>query len=199
MRKLVASALLSFLPLIAMLSWGQSANLGAIEGTITDASGAVVPGVSLSATNPATRLRFSTQSNDDGIFRFAVVPVGTYDLKAQKQGFATLVEKGIAVNVGSKVNLDLKLPVAGVSETVEVTGEPPLVETTRTKVSTTVNATAVADLPVNGRNFLDFMLLTPGVTRDVRTGDLSFAGQRGTLNSLTVDGAPAGSPSQVGQ
>ncbi len=64
-----------------------------------------------------------------------------------------------------------------------------MIETTRTQVSSTINETAVQNLPVNGRNFIDFALLTPGVTRDVRTGDISFAGQRGTLNSLVVDGA----------
>src|SRR6185312_14540117 len=77
----------------------------------------------------------------------------------------------------------------GQKETIEVTSEAPIVETTRTQVSSTVGARSVRDLPVNGRNFIDFVLLTPAVTKDVRTGDISFAGQRGTLNSLTVDGA----------
>jgi len=72
-----------------------------------------------------------------------------------------------------------------VSESVTVSGASPVIETTRSQVS----ETSIANLPVNGRNFIDFALLTPGVTRDVRTGDISFAGQRGTLNSVVVDGA----------
>src|SRR5262249_42900565 len=70
------------------------------------------------------------------------------------------------------------------------TAEAPIVETTRTQVSASVNERAVANLPANGRNFIDFVLLTPGVTLDrTRGGDISFAGQRGTLNSLQIDGA----------
>src|SRR5439155_10760574 len=68
-------------------------------------------------------------------------------------------------------------------------GAAPVIETTRSQVSSTVDEAAVRNLPVNGRNFINFALLTPGVTLDVRGGDISFAGQRGTLNSLVVDGA----------
>ena len=75
------------------------------------------------------------------------------------------------------------------AESVTVSGVTPIIETGRSQVSSTVDETAVQNLPVNGRNFIDFALLTPGVTRDTRTGDISFAGQRGTLNSLVIDGA----------
>ena len=81
------------------------------------------------------------------------------------------------------------MAVSGVAETVNVSGGTPIIETSRSQVSSTITETSVQNLPVNGRNFIDFALLTPGVTRDVRTGDISFAGQRGTLNSLVVDGA----------
>src|SRR5439155_25756222 len=75
------------------------------------------------------------------------------------------------------------------AQSVSVTEAVPLVGITRTRVSSTVDDRAVESLPVNGRNFIDFVLLTPGVTRDVRAGDISFAGQRGTMNSLVIDGA----------
>jgi hypothetical protein len=91
--------------------------------------------------------------------------------------------------VGGKLTLAMALSVSAKGETVTVTSEVPVVETTRTQVSSNVNERAIRELPVNGRNFIDFVLLTPGVTRDVRQGDISFAGQRGTMNSLTVDGA----------
>ena len=79
--------------------------------------------------------------------------------------------------------------VGGLAESVTVSGATPVIETSRSSASSTVNEIAVQNLPVNGRNFIDFALLTPGVTRDTRTGDISFAGQRGTLNSLVIDGA----------
>ena len=167
----------------------QGGNQGSIEGTVLDQSGAVVPDATLTATNTATAISFTTQSNQEGIYRFAVLPVGTYELKAEKRGFAGTVIKDVRLTVGAKLNIDVKLALAGASATVSVSSETPLIETTRTQVSSTVDSNAVRELPVNGRNFIDFVLLTPGVTRDVRTGDISFAGQRGTLNSLTVDGA----------
>ncbi len=186
-----AASICCFLLIFAFagVALGQTGNQGSIEGTVFDPSGAVVPGATLTASNAATGASFTAQSNADGIYRFAVLPVGTYDLKLEKSGFTTSVTKDIVVTVGAKIDLDLKLAVSGTTSEVNVSAETPLVETTRTQLSSTVDATSVRDLPVNGRNFIDFVLLTPGVTRDVRTGDISFAGQRGTLNSLTVDGA----------
>jgi hypothetical protein len=91
--------------------------------------------------------------------------------------------------VGQALVLDLTLKPAGTTETVTVSGEAPVVEVTRSSVAAAVNDLSVANLPVNGRNFIDFALLTPGVTRDPRGGDISFGGLRGTLNSLQIDGA----------
>jgi hypothetical protein len=190
MRKSSSAVIaLCFVLLLCGATWAQTVNQGSIEGTVTDPSGAVIPGTALTATNTATGLAQTTQSNAEGYYRFIALPVGSYDLTINKTGFAAQTRRGVDVSVGAKISLDIKLGVSGAEQTVNVTEETPLVETTRTNVSTTVDSTSVRDLPVNGRNFLDFVLLTPGVARDVRTGDLSFAGQRGTLNSLTVDGA----------
>src|SRR5712692_5068759 len=174
---------------LAVGSMCAQVSTGSVQGTVSDPSGAVVPGARLTATNTATGVSFATESNADGLYRFAVLPVGTYDLTVEKQGFTTQTRKAIDVTVGAKIALDWKLAVSGTQQTVNVTEETPLVETTRTALSTTVDSMSVATLPVNGRNFIEFVLLTPGVTRDPRTGDISFGGQRGTLNSLTVDGA----------
>ncbi len=170
------------------LASAQGGNQGTIEGTVTDQTGAMVPGAEITATHTATGAEFKTTSKEDGFFVFPLLPVGPYDVAAKKQGFTTLTEKGLKLTIGAKMNLRLELKVSSTSETVVVTGEAPVVETTRTQVSATVDDQAVANLPTNGRNFIDFVLLTPGVNRDARLGDLSFAGQRGTLNSLTVDG-----------
>lgn len=185
----------SFLLAIAILLMGpailfaQTGNQGSIEGTVTDTTGATIPGAHLKATNTATGVVNEANADSQGVFKLPVLPVGTYDLVLDHAGFANVIMKGIVVNVGAKVNLPVTMSVEGGKEVINITDEAPIVETTRTKVSSTVDATSVRDLPVNGRNFIDFVLLTPAVTKDVRTGDISFAGQRGTLNSLTVDGA----------
>lgn len=173
--------------LVSACSWAQSGQ-GSVEGTVTDTTGAVVPSANLKLTNQATGLSFTTVSNETGYFRFPVVPVGTYDLTAESKSFSKYEQKDFAVTVGAKVNLPIALGVATQKEAINVTSETPIVETTRSNVASTVTERSVSELPVNGRNFLDFTLLTPGVVKDVRGGDLSFAGQRGTLNSLTIDG-----------
>src|SRR5690349_16357744 len=164
-------------------------NQGAVEGSVVDSSGAAVPDAALTATNIATGISFQTRSGPDGLFVFPVLPVGNYTIEVQHSGFAKLARKDVNVTVGSRLNLALKLSVAGETTSVTVTSETPLIETTRSQVSTTVNDAAIQNLPTNGRNFINFALLTPGVTLDVRGGDISFAGQRGTLNSLIVDGS----------
>ncbi len=120
------------------------------------------------------------------------MPVGTYDLTIQQTGFKISKRTGIPLGVGAVVTFDVALELGATQETVNVTAEVPVVETTRSQTSTVVNSQAVAELPINGRNFLDFTVLTPGVTRDpTRGGDLAFGGQRGTSNSLLVDGSDA--------
>lgn len=169
--------------------WAQSLAGGAIEGTVTDSSGAVLPGATVTVFNPATGVKQTTTSNDAGLFQFPALPVGTYDLSAADKGFGTVKQENVVLSVGGKVSLHFALSVASKGETVNVSSEVAVVETTRTQVSSDVNERSIKELPVNGRNFIDFTLLTPGVVRDVRLGDISFAGQRGTMNSLTVDGA----------
>lgn len=174
--------------LLATSGWAQGTT-GSIEGTVTDQSGAAVPGAEVKAKNTATGAEHTASADETGFFRFPLLPSGTYEVAVEKSGFAKFLQKNVPVTVGGKINLEVTLTVATQASTVTVVEESPLIEFTRTHVSNTVNDRAVSDLPINGRNFLDFVLLTPGVTRDVRGGDISFAGQRGTLNSLTVDGS----------
>jgi hypothetical protein len=175
--------------LLAASSICGQGNQATLEGSITDPSGAAVAGAQLTVTNESTGLKFQTTTSSDGLFTFPVLPVGTYTIEIEHAGFSKLTRKEIELTVGARLNLALALSVAGQGEAITVTGETPLVETTRSQVSTAVNDTAIENLPTNGRNFINFALLTPGVTLDVRGGDISFAGQRGTLNSLVVDGS----------
>lgn len=164
-------------------------NQAAIEGTVLDSSGASLPNARLTATNEATGISFKAVSGADGLFDFPVLPVGTYILVVEHPGFASMTQKDLQLTVGARLNLAFTLSVASQAQSVTVTGETPMLETSRSQVTTTVNDVAIRNLPTNGRNFINFTLLTPGVTLDVRSGDISFAGQRGTLNSLIVDGA----------
>ncbi|HEY2018020.1 MAG TPA: TonB-dependent receptor [Bryobacteraceae bacterium] len=177
--------------MFAMRCFAQSEVGGAgLNGTITDASGAAVPNAKVTATNTATGLTRNTQSSDVGLYSFTGLPVGTYDLSVDAQGFKTAKRTNLPLQVGASPTVDIRMEIGSAQETVSVAAEAPVIETTRSSAASNVTEKAVANLPVNGRNFIDFTLLTPGVVRDVRgTGDLSFAGQRGTVNSLLVDGA----------
>jgi outer membrane receptor protein involved in Fe transport len=162
---------------------------GAIEGTVTDESGGVLPGVNVTIRNVGTGVVRETQSDAKGVYRAPLLPVGTYEVTAALTGFATTKRPSLTLNIGQVLNADVTLKVASAQEEVTVTAEAPILEPSRTHQASTVGERAVANLPVNGRNFIDFVLTTPGVSRDVRGGDISFAGQRGTLNSLVIDGA----------
>ncbi|MFI5198421.1 MAG: TonB-dependent receptor domain-containing protein, partial [Thermoanaerobaculia bacterium] len=170
-------------PLLAQSSTGS------ISGTIADAAGGPLPGASVTARNVKTGAVRTTVSNTSGAFTFPILSVGVYNVTAELSGFTSSTKPGIELNIGGDVSLKLTLALSSVTTTVSVTEEAPLIETTRTQQSDVVNETFVANLPTNGRNFIDFVLTTPGVTKDPRLGDISFAGQRGTLNSLVIDGA----------
>jgi outer membrane receptor protein involved in Fe transport len=166
---------------------------GTIDGVVVDTSGAVVPGVPVVLTHEPTGAVRETVSDAQGLFRVPLLPVGPYTVKATLSGFQAFEASGITLTVGQAVSLRVELKPGAVAESVTVRGPisatTPSVETTRSQISSTISDVSIANLPVNGRNFIDFALLTPGVSKDVRTGDISFAGQRGTLNSLVVDGA----------
>jgi len=187
---LINGLLLVVVTSVTVLGATQSqATTGTVEGAVTDQTGAVLPGVAVSLKSVETGIVRMVLSDDRGIFRAPLLPVGHYDVTAEFTGFTKFEQSTVALTVGQTVQLNIRLSVAGTTQAVSVTEEVPVVEVTRTQVSSTVDDRAVANLPVNGRNFIDFVLLTPGVTRDVRAGDISFAGQRGTMNSLVIDGA----------
>ena len=183
--------------ILVMLAWprpvpAQTAT-GSIDGVVVDTSGAIVPGVTVVVTHEPTAVSREVVTDGQGLFHAPLLPVGPYTVKAALPGFQPFQQTGIQLTIGQTASLRIELKPASVSESVTVSvpisAYTPSVETTRSQMSSTISEVSVANLPVNGRNFIDFALLTPGVTRDVRTGDISFAGQRGTLNSLVVDGA----------
>src|SRR6266545_4169102 len=168
----------------ASFAFGQSTT-GSISGTVVDTSGAAIPNVAVTARNVDTGAVRNTTSGSVGTFTIPIVPVGTYEVGAERAGFSAA-----RVANGSDANVRLVLEPAGVQAAVTVSSEAPLIETSKSAVSSVVSERMIANLPANGRNFIDFVLSTPGVVRDeARLGDIVFAGQRGTLNSLVVDGA----------
>src|ERR1044072_2870123 len=170
----------------------SQANTGNIEGRVTDPNSASVVNVTVTATNLATGLQKTAQTNDEGVYRIVFLTPGAYKVEtAGAQGFVPATFTNVIVTVGGQTPLDIQLAVGNTAVAmVDVSAEGQVVETTRTSVSSVVNERAIQNLPVNGRNFLDFATLTPGVVRDpTRQGDLAVGGQKGTLNSLQVDGA----------
>ena len=163
---------------------------GSVSGTVTDTSGAVIRGAAVAVRNVDTGAVRSATSNDDGIFTAPLLTPGTYEVTAEAAGFGAGRVGNVVVAIGSDANVKLVLEPAGVQAAVTVSAEAPLIETSKSSVSSVVNERMIENLPTNGRNFIDFVLSTPGVVRDeARLGDIVFAGQRGTLNSLIVDGA----------
>ncbi|HYZ86688.1 MAG TPA: TonB-dependent receptor [Bryobacteraceae bacterium] len=171
----------------------SEAGSAVLSGTVYDTTRAVVSGSRVTITNSATGLRRELQTTAAGFYTAVRLPAGVYTVTAEKPGFRAAAFNDIRLTVGASATLDIVLETGATAESVTVTGEAPLVESTRSSVSTTVDTRAIRDLPINGRNFLEFTTLAPGVVRDPRIGDLSFAGQRGPANSLLIDGMDANS------
>ncbi len=159
-----------------------------LTGAVTDPSGAAVANAKVRASAAATGLVRETRTTDAGLFSLVRLPAGAYDVEISSSGFKPAQFKAIRLNVGAVANLDVRLEVGAATESVTVEGGAPVVESTRSQTSTVVDEKLVRDLPINGRNYLDFTTLSPGVVRDPRGGDLSFGGQRGTVNSFLIDG-----------
>ena len=179
--------------LVASAAHAQSqATTGNIEGRVLDPAEAVVPNVAVTAVNQETGFERTATTDGEGNYRLILLPPGRYRITASGiSGFQPTNLENVPVTVGGKTALDITLALAGADAlTIDVSADAPVVETSRTSVSTVVNERAIENLPVNGRNYLDFATLTPGVVRDPsRQGDLSVGGQKGTLNNLQVDGA----------
>jgi hypothetical protein len=171
-----------------VLVWGQSQlGTGALTGIVEDASGKVIPAVTLNLVNTGTGVVRRAESNGSGVFAFKVLQPGAYTLKAEKQGFQTVEQTGITVTVGGTATLNLRLAVGAVNQVVTVEAQA-LIDTVKVDESSVVNREQINDLPINGRRFDQFALLTPGVTRDGRFGLLSYRGQSGVFNNFMIEG-----------
>jgi outer membrane receptor protein involved in Fe transport len=142
---------------------------GNINGQIVDGQGAAVPGVNVTARNTATGFTRTDVSDAQGIYRLTALPVGTYDLTAELQGFQKVENKAIEVSVGQTLTVGMTLQLASVQETVTVTGESPLVETGASSVGGVVDVARIENMPLNGRQFANLAATIPGVTMGFHT------------------------------
>lgn len=163
-----------------------------LSGKISDGTGGVLPGVTVTIANVATNQSRTVTTNEGGVYRFGGLTPGKYSVSAELQGFAKFLQPDVTLNVGAAADLNMTLRVSNLSETVTVTGEAPIVESAKTALTSVISSDQIETLPTNNRNYLDFALLTPGVAEDVRTAGqgigLKFAGARGKEGSLLVDG-----------
>jgi hypothetical protein len=185
----------------SIVSARQGAGSATLSGRTEDADGAALPGALVTARNLETGLAQTVTGDAEGRYRFARLPVGAYRLTVESRGFQMLMTE-LTLTVGQVVELPLRLAVAGVAETVSVSGaDAPLIETARTQVAETVAPEEIDALPLNGRNYLDLAALAPGVTRTnpvanqrfpetsaVAGTGLSVTGQRFINNGFVVDG-----------
>src|SRR5688572_2451709 len=174
-----------------------------IKGRITDPQEAVIPGALITATEEEKKISRTAFSDERGEYRLLSLTPGSYQLKVEAAGFATQVQV-LQVTVGQTLDKDWALQIGAATETVTVTGEPPVIETERTQQSNTVNEQYIRNLPIDRRDYLTFTLLAPGVVDSNALADnsdfrvaqtpqsgISFYGNNGRGNSITVDGAEA--------
>ena len=180
---------------------GQSTG-GRVLGRISDPTGAVLFGVKVVLTNEATGVARDAQTNSAGVYEFVAVSPGSYQIEAEQAGFKKELHRGIALDVNQVVTLNLTLQLGEAMETVEVTTEPPLVDTTSTQLGAVVNDRSVSQLPLNERDTYQFLQLQPGVQSQLgssgslfygsdQAGSVSVNGGRGRANNFSVNGGDA--------
>ena len=173
---------------------------GSLGGRITDGTGAAVPEASVTVRNLATGVQLSAESNSAGLYRFPVLVPGAYSITVNRKGFRD-VQALLRVLVGNATLQDVKMQVGAAADTVKVTSTTPLLRPEESSASTVLERSFIEELPLNGRRYTDFTLLTPNTSPDGDTGLVSIAGQQGGedsgyangngSNAFTVDGSNA--------
>ncbi len=187
----------------------QPAATARLRGTVTDPAGALVPGAKLRAHNLTTTARTETATGPEGAYSI-LLPAGRYDLEFSESGFQTVVRSAVDLADGADIALDVQLPLAIQSESLDVVVDLPGVETTSSQLGETISALKMTSVPLNGRSFTDLLAIQPGVipqssaqpnavvmsgcsatppSGDLNPGNLSVSGQRETSNGFTVNGS----------
>ena len=189
---------LSVIILLAATAVAQSAATAELHVTVKDPKGALVKDATVAVRNEAQNFGRTTTSNVNGMYQFLLLPPGRYAVSVEASGFAKTVAQNVTLTVGQVAELPVMLQLATVSETVNVSTEAALVETQRTSSTTTIDQERIDNLPINGRNYINFALTDSQVERDTApsigaapTSGLNFSGQRARDNQVNVDGADA--------
>jgi len=200
------SVLLAVMALIAptATAWSHAqtrATSADLVGIVRDTTGGVLPGATVRATNVDTNQSRTVVTGDAGRYAIPALPPGVYRVSIALTGFAEEVRQNVQVSIGSLVELNVTLALAGATEAVRVVADAPIVDTQKTTIATVVSQEQIEYLPIDGRNFISFAVLTPAVSTDrtpqqgaSATSGLTFAGQRARSNNITVDGLSNNDP-----
>jgi hypothetical protein len=167
----------------------QSAAVGNISGTVTDTSSATVPGATVTVINNDTGATRTTTTGANGDFSSSFLQPGHYEIIFEGAGFGKVDRKNLILTVGQTLSVDAQLPNAATTSEVTVTDASPLIDTDKVQVSQTVDQQLVSNLPVNGRRYDNFVLLTTNVVPDGNSGLISYRGISGLYNTNLIDGA----------
>src|SRR6201996_515503 len=179
-----------FLSLASGTLCAQAIGGGQIQGIVTDNTGAAVAGATVEATQTDSGLNRTVTSGADGGYSFPSLPVGPYTIKVTATGFSPYTQSGIVIQVGNELRVDVKLEVGGVAQTVQVTAAASMVQTEDTSISQVVDKQRTVDLPLNGRQATQLILLTPGTAQAPAT-DLASSKNYPTSVTLSIAGAQA--------
>jgi Carboxypeptidase regulatory-like domain/TonB dependent receptor len=197
---------LAVMLLVSAVAWASIT--GSISGIVTDASGSVVPNVTVSATNTGTGVQSVVQTDGAGFYNFPDLPIGDYDVVVHQPGFKTYTKTAVHIDANSAIRLDVKLEIGEVSERVTVTSDAVQVETQNTQMGEVINSRKITAVPLNGRDFTNLLNLQPGVvpsqyaaqsaglndrtvsgSADFNSGNQSINGQREAANGFMINGA----------
>ncbi|HUY13411.1 MAG TPA: TonB-dependent receptor [Terriglobia bacterium] len=168
---------------------------GSIVGTVRDPGGAVIPGAKVVATSLGTNETWNTVTGAQGGYVFTRLPIGRYSISVQASGFKMFIQSGVTLNVQSRVEVDARLELGAINQTVSVTGNVPQLQTQSADVGQVVNSRLVVDLPLNGRRYDQLALLTAGANETTPAflpraeGVFSMNGNSSTQNNFVLDGA----------
>jgi len=190
-RASIAALLFAFACGVATPAMAQTTN-GVISGIISDAQGGVLPGVTVTARNADTGLSRTVVTEGDGRFRLAALPPGRYELKTELAGFGSVDVPAMTVTTGTEITRNITMQVQGLSESVTVTGESPIVEVTKSDVSGVITQDQMQNLPLATRQPMDLALLMPGTSQDAvrarKANSNVGAGAFTNGSALLVDG-----------
>ncbi len=177
----------------------QSISTAQLSGTVKDSSGAVIPNVTVTASDPTKGFTRTATTDGQGNYQMLQLPPGTYTVMFSAANFRALQQNNVILTVGEEAELPVTLPVGGVRETVVINANADVIETERSSQGTTIDQMRITNLPTNGRNYINFTLTNSQIARDaapsvgaIPTSGLNFGGVRARSNSINVDGADAG-------